>query len=229
MLSGPPSTGSRSVLLPGPSRSSPPPPPLPENGSGGWTPGGLPGRGGHCPSVGRVTSLPYPELGSTWRDARPRAAGTHLDSAACSRQSSAVLDAVARHARHEAEIGGYVAEVAAEGLLQQGRSVLAGLLGRAAADVAFTESASASLRTLLGRWRLAPGTRVGVLPGEYWHNLAALDLEVPFAAGEELRTEVSAKFRRPGVAAELAAAGLQMTHWWTDPAGDFALSLSTPG
>jgi L-histidine N-alpha-methyltransferase len=60
-------------------------------------------------------------------------------------------------------------------------------------------------------------------------HLAALDLEVPFAAGEDLRTEVSAKFRRPGVAAELAAAGLRMTHWWTDPAGDFALSLSTPG
>ena len=60
-------------------------------------------------------------------------------------------------------------------------------------------------------------------------HLAALDLEVAFAAGEELRTEVSAKFRRPGVTAELAAAGLRMTHWWTDPAGDFALSLSVPG
>jgi L-histidine N-alpha-methyltransferase len=60
-------------------------------------------------------------------------------------------------------------------------------------------------------------------------RVAALDLEVPFAAGEELRTEVSAKFRRPGVAAELAAAGLRMTHWWADPAGDFALSLSVPG
>ncbi|GAB3351896.1 L-histidine N(alpha)-methyltransferase [Modestobacter lapidis] len=59
-------------------------------------------------------------------------------------------------------------------------------------------------------------------------RVAALDLTVPFAAGEEMRTEVSSKFRRPGVAAELAAAGLRMTHWWTDPAGDFALSLSTP-
>jgi pyridoxal 5-phosphate dependent beta-lyase len=121
-----------------------------------------------------VSTLPHDDLATSWRGARPRPAGVHLDSAACSRQSHAVLDAVARHARHEAEIGGYAAEAAAEGLLQQGRSVLAGLLGRAAADVAFTESASASLRTLIGRWRLAPGTRVGVLPGEYWHNLAAL-------------------------------------------------------
>jgi L-histidine N-alpha-methyltransferase len=53
-----------------------------------------------------------------------------------------------------------------------------------------------------------------------------LDLVVDFAAGEELRTEISAKFRREGVERELAAAGLQLEHWWTDPAGDFALSLS---
>ncbi|MGY1663542.1 L-histidine N(alpha)-methyltransferase [Geodermatophilus sp. SYSU D00705] len=59
-------------------------------------------------------------------------------------------------------------------------------------------------------------------------RVAGLDLDVPFAAGEELRTEVSAKFRRDGVEAELAAAGLALTHWWTDPDGDFALSLSVP-
>ena len=58
--------------------------------------------------------------------------------------------------------------------------------------------------------------------------VAALDLEVSFAAGEELRTEVSAKFRRDGIEAELAGAGLRMTHWWSDAAGDFALSLATP-
>ena len=57
----------------------------------------------------------------------------------------------------------------------------------------------------------------------------ALGLEVAFADGEELRTEISAKFRREGFEAELAAAGLTVAHWWTDPAGDFALSLSFPG
>jgi L-histidine N-alpha-methyltransferase len=56
----------------------------------------------------------------------------------------------------------------------------------------------------------------------------ALGLQVPFAAGEEMRTEVSAKFRPEGVADELAAAGLRLTHWWTDPAGDFGVSLSVP-
>jgi L-histidine N-alpha-methyltransferase len=58
-------------------------------------------------------------------------------------------------------------------------------------------------------------------------HIAALDMAVDFAAGEEMLTEVSCKFRRDGVAAELAAAGLRRTHWWTDPAGDFGLSLST--
>jgi L-histidine Nalpha-methyltransferase len=55
-----------------------------------------------------------------------------------------------------------------------------------------------------------------------------LDLDVRFAAGEEMRTEVSAKFRRAGVEAELAAAGLAMGAWWTDPGERFGLSLSVP-
>ncbi|MFI1703982.1 L-histidine N(alpha)-methyltransferase [Streptomyces griseoruber] len=58
-------------------------------------------------------------------------------------------------------------------------------------------------------------------------KIPALGLAVDFAPGEELRTEVSAKFREDGVRAELAASGLELTHWWTDGAGRFALSLST--
>ncbi|MFE0601875.1 L-histidine N(alpha)-methyltransferase [Streptomyces sp. NPDC058892] len=53
-----------------------------------------------------------------------------------------------------------------------------------------------------------------------------LDLVVAFAEGEEILTEVSAKFRQEGVRKELAAAGLELTQWWTDAAGRFALSLS---
>ena len=59
-------------------------------------------------------------------------------------------------------------------------------------------------------------------------KVRALNLVVPFAAGEQMRTEISAKFRQAGVRAELAAAGFQMTAWWTDRAGRFGLSLSTP-
>ncbi|MFJ9147556.1 L-histidine N(alpha)-methyltransferase [Streptomyces sp. NPDC102270] len=57
-------------------------------------------------------------------------------------------------------------------------------------------------------------------------KVPALDLAVDFAAGEELRTEISAKFRKEGVRGELAAAGLELAHWWTDSEGRFALSLS---
>ncbi|MFJ9326649.1 L-histidine N(alpha)-methyltransferase [Streptomyces sp. NPDC101230] len=58
-------------------------------------------------------------------------------------------------------------------------------------------------------------------------KIRELDLVVPFEAGEELRTEVSAKFRDEDVREELAAAGLQLAQWWTDTAGRFALSLAT--
>jgi len=58
-------------------------------------------------------------------------------------------------------------------------------------------------------------------------KIPGLDLVVSFEAGEEVRTEVSAKFREEGVRAELAAAGLRLDHWWTDSGGRFALSLAT--
>ncbi|MEV4203030.1 L-histidine N(alpha)-methyltransferase [Micromonospora globbae] len=53
-----------------------------------------------------------------------------------------------------------------------------------------------------------------------------LDLAVTFAQGEELRTEVSAKFRPEGVAAELAAAGFAGRAFWTDPDGLFGVTLA---
>ena len=59
-------------------------------------------------------------------------------------------------------------------------------------------------------------------------HVNALDLTVHFDTDEEMRTEISAKFRQPGVESELESAGLTMTNWWTDEAGDFALSLSRP-
>ena len=58
--------------------------------------------------------------------------------------------------------------------------------------------------------------------------LPAIDLKVRFAAGEELRTEISAKFTRERVAAELAAAGLALAAWHTDENDWFALSLARP-
>ena len=59
-------------------------------------------------------------------------------------------------------------------------------------------------------------------------RVGALALEVDFETGEEMRTEVSAKFTREQVLAELRTAGLQLAQWWTDPDGDFALLLARP-
>ena len=95
-------------------------------------------------------------LGEQWRSARPKVAGLHLDSAACSRQSFAVIDATARHARHEAEVGGYVAAEAAAPVLEAGRAAVAALTGLPADHVVFTTGANHALDLLLSSW---PGER----------------------------------------------------------------------
>ena len=59
-------------------------------------------------------------------------------------------------------------------------------------------------------------------------SIRDLDLTVSFSAGEEMRTEISAKFRPATIAAEITAAGLQTLRFWTDPAGDFGLTLAQP-
>ena len=59
-------------------------------------------------------------------------------------------------------------------------------------------------------------------------RVAALDLVVEFAAGEEMRTEISAKFRRERFDASMEAAGLRVDRWWTDKDRDFVLSLVRP-
>jgi L-histidine N-alpha-methyltransferase len=53
-----------------------------------------------------------------------------------------------------------------------------------------------------------------------------LDLPVHFDVGEELRTEISAKFTPERLEGDLAAAGLELVRWLTDPDALFALSLS---
>jgi L-histidine Nalpha-methyltransferase len=57
-------------------------------------------------------------------------------------------------------------------------------------------------------------------------RLDGLDLEISFAAGEEMRTEISAKFTRERLDSVYAEAGLEMCGWFTDAAGDYALSLA---
>ncbi|GLP73345.1 putative hercynylcysteine sulfoxide lyase [Mycobacterium antarcticum] len=111
-------------------------------------------------------------LADEWRSARTPVAGVHLDSAACSRQSFAVIDATSAHARHEAEVGGYPAAEAAAPVLAAGRAAVAALTGFTADDVIFTTGASHALDLLLGDWHGA--RRLACLPGEYGPNLAAM-------------------------------------------------------
>jgi pyridoxal 5-phosphate dependent beta-lyase len=111
-------------------------------------------------------------LAVQWREARPKVAGLHLDSGACSRQSFAVMDAAASHARHEAEVGGYVALDAATPVLDAGRAAVAALIGLPAANVVYTSGSGNALDLLLSSW---PGERtVACLVGEYGPNLAVM-------------------------------------------------------
>jgi L-histidine N-alpha-methyltransferase len=59
-------------------------------------------------------------------------------------------------------------------------------------------------------------------------RIEALDMEVQFEPGEEIRTEISCKFTRHALAREYSDAGLRMVGWHTDPEELFALSLAAP-
>ncbi len=111
-------------------------------------------------------------LAQQWRVARPPVAGVHVDSAACSRQSFAAIEAAAQHARHEAEVGGYVAAEAAAPVLDAGRAAVRALTGMTDAGVHFTTGSNHALDILLGDWK---GERtLACLPGEYGPNLAIM-------------------------------------------------------
>ena len=58
------------------------------------------------------------------------------------------------------------------------------------------------------------------------HVEGDIGITVEFARGEEMRTEISAKFRREGICRELALAGLELLGWFTDTADDYALILT---
>ena len=112
-------------------------------------------------------------LADRWRAARPPMAGLHLDNAACSRQSLAVIEAAAQHARNESELGGYVAAEAATPVLDAGRIAFASLAGMSEAAVVFTTGSLNALDLLLGSWPV-DRRKLACLPGEYGPNLAVM-------------------------------------------------------
>ncbi len=61
---------------------------------------------------------------------------------------------------------------------------------------------------------------------EQFIDVKALDMRAHFARMEEMRTEISTKFTRERLEESYADAGLELTDWWTDPEGLYALSLA---
>jgi len=58
--------------------------------------------------------------------------------------------------------------------------------------------------------------------------IPSLGIEVAIGRGEEIRTEISTKFVPAALDAELTAAGFEVVGAWTDPDGDFRLTLVRP-
>lgn len=108
-----------------------------------------------------------------WSDRRPDCQVLHLDNAAAGRTSLDVRAAVTDHLRREAEVGAYVAEGEAADRIAAARADVAVLLGVRAEGLAFLESASAALQTLLRVWPLPDAATVGVLASEWGPNSQA--------------------------------------------------------
>lgn len=154
-----------------------------------------------------------PAVAHLWRAARPKPLGLHFDNAACSRQSFAVIDAAAQHARLEAQVGGYVAAEVAEPVLEAGRAAVATLTGMSAGDVVFTTGSANALNLLLSSW---DGEKtVACLPGEYGPNLVIMEAngftvrELPVDEQGRLDVEVAAAVMQddPPALAHLTALG----------------------
>jgi L-histidine N-alpha-methyltransferase len=92
------------------------------------------------------------------------------------------------------------------------------------ADFAVEEFQHVAIWDDVNEWiemRLRPAREQRVTIGD-------LGLTVFFAAGEELRTEISAKFRPGKLEEELSAAGLRTVRFWTDSGNNFGLTLAAP-
>ena len=74
------------------------------------------------------------------------------------------------HARHEAEVGGYVAAEAARPVVDAGRAAIGALTGFAATDVVYTTGANNGLDIVLSSWTGRRRT-IACLPGEFGPSL----------------------------------------------------------
>lgn len=128
----------------------------------------------------------------------------HLDTAACSQLSPAVVAAVVAHLHKEAEFGGYGAESEAEPVIDSARRRLATLVGEPGHRVAFGENATSMFARLVAGWPLPAVARVGVLPSEYAPNRLALAAR-PGVELVELSADPTGRLDLDGLATGLTA------------------------
>ncbi|MDL9936593.1 aminotransferase class V-fold PLP-dependent enzyme [Gordonia sp. ABSL1-1] len=115
------------------------------------------------------------ELGEQWHAARVEPAFAHLDSASAGRSSDAVIEAITAHLWRESERGSYVAADELSDEIASDRRDLASLVGHTADEIAFRESARASLRALLTHWSLPVASTVWVAKNEFGPNLVEFE------------------------------------------------------
>jgi pyridoxal 5-phosphate dependent beta-lyase len=172
-------------------------------------------------------------LADDWRAARPAPAGVHVDSAACSRQSFAVIDATAAHARHEAEVGGYVAAEAARPVVDAGRAAVGALTGLAATDVVYTTGANNGLDVVLRDWG---GERtIACLPGEFGPSLLVMALNgfdvrlLPVDAAGRLDVDAATSYLKTNPPALLHLTALGSHRGTVQPAMETAVMCRSAG
>ncbi|HJP75189.1 MAG TPA: aminotransferase class V-fold PLP-dependent enzyme [Pseudonocardiaceae bacterium] len=120
-----------------------------------------------------LPTLPHEDLGQEWAARRGVRRLLHVDTAACGRSSAAVRARIAEHLIAESDTGGYVAEGEAQEELDRLQTNLANLIGFAAEDIVFLESASTALAQLLSAWPFETGQTVWAVRSEWGPNLAA--------------------------------------------------------
>lgn len=140
---------------------------------------------------------------SAWVVERVPTDRVHLDVAACGRVSGAVLEAEVAHLRSEAELGGYVAEVAAEPAIAAGRAALGSMVGLQGSDVTFSEGGGTSFATLLDAWPLPQGSRIGTVSSEYGGNARVLRDRAARRGWELVQLDVDDLGRIQGVPSDL--------------------------
>ncbi len=138
-----------------------------------------------------------------WVAARVPTDRVHLDAAACGRISQPVLDAQVTHLRHEAEVGGYVAQEAAASLVDPGRDALGAMVGLDGTGVFFTENGGSAFASLLDAWPLPAGARIGTLPSEYGGNARVLRARAALRGWELVPVPVDGRGRLTEVPAGL--------------------------